>query len=455
MLKKIKSTIIEYSMIENDNPIIVGVSGGADSMVLLEILSKTVTNKLIVAHLNHKFRGEEANKDAEFVKNESEKRGITSIIKEIDVPAYMEENNIGAEIAAREVRYQFYEEVAREWNATIIALGHHIDDQAETVLFRLIRGTGVNGISGIPYSRDLNGIKIIRPLLDVRRKEIEEYCYNNAITYITDQSNFSTMYFRNKIRLNVIPFLEEYNVKITQHLHQLAKVTQAENRYFNELADEFIQKNSIIGESECKLEIKKLKSIDISLQRRVIYLILKYLKLSNDITSSHIEDILSLANQSHPSKSINLPGIRAYREYDKIIFDNNKQIGKIEYSYKLEIERDTQIPEVNKKIRLLIKDKYEEFDGISAVFDYELIEEKNIIVRSRKDGDKIELPGVNGSKKIKDIFIDLKIPLTNRYKFPIIETDDNIIWLAGIRRSKHAYISKKTKKFLYIIILDK
>lgn len=454
MLKKVKKTINTYNMVDNDKPIIVGVSGGADSMALLDVLSKIVSNKLIVAHLNHKFRGHEADKDAEFVRIESKKMGITAIIKEFDVPSYMKKTNLGAQVAARQVRYHFYSDVAEEWNSEVIALGHHADDQAETLLLRLIRGTGLQGLSGIPYKRDFNGINIIRPLLDIQRKEIENYCSTNLITYITDQSNFSTKYFRNEIRLNVIPMLSNYNEKFSQHLHQLAKVTQDENNYLNNIAEIFMENNLTINEAEYILDTKKLIDIDIALQRRVIYLILKYLKLNNDITYCNIDDILNLINQSHPSKSIDLPGAKAYRQYEKLVFTQVKIDKKEEYFYQLEMNNVILISEINKKVKMLIKDIYVEQEDVFAVFDYDELKGEILIARSRRDGDRIELPGVKGSKKVKDIFIDLKVPLDKRENFPIIECSGKILWLAGIRRSKYAYVNKKTKKYLYVIVSD-
>ncbi|OEG00310.1 tRNA lysidine(34) synthetase TilS [Vulcanibacillus modesticaldus] len=455
MLKKVEKTIKSYQMVDNNKPIIIGVSGGPDSMALLDVMSKILTNKLIVAHLNHQFRGRDAEEDAEFVKNECEKRGIKVVVKSINVPLYMKRTGLGAQEAAREVRYQFYRDVAREWNARIIALGHHANDQAETIMMRIIRGTGIHGLAGIPYTRDFEGLKIVRPLLDVTREEIENYCKKNSISYRTDKSNFSTKYFRNEVRLNILPYLEKYNYKITSHLHQIAKVIQDEDRYLNKIAEEFLAENMINERGDTNsLNISSLQKLDIALQRRVIYLILRYLNLNQELTYIHIDGIMRLINQKHPSKSIDLPGVRVYRDYDQIIFTPVKERGNKPYSYQLTVPGDVELDEVNKKIIAYVTKKPEEPSGVWAVFDYNQLKNKKLIIRSRNAGDRIEILGLGGSKKVKDIFIDEKISKEYRDLQPILECDGEILWIPGIRRSKHALISESTEDFLYVVFID-
>ena len=250
MLAKIKATLNDYHMVTSNKPIVVGVSGGPDSVVLVEVLSQLVPNPLIVAHLNHLFRGLEAKADAEFVREFCNKKGINVVIEEYDVTSYMTEEGLGAQEAAREVRYRFYEEVVNKWNAEYVALGHHTDDQAETVLMRLIRGTGIQGLAGIPYTREMGHYKIIRPLLDVTKEEVISYAKQHSIDYRIDKTNLSTKYYRNKIRLEAIPFLEAYNSNFTEHLHALAKVAQAENDYLIKETDKLLKKVTLEKSSE-------------------------------------------------------------------------------------------------------------------------------------------------------------------------------------------------------------
>ncbi len=454
IMKKVRDTIDTNEMIKNNAPIIVGVSGGPDSMVLLDILSKLVPNKLIAAHLNHQFRGKEAEADANFVKSECLKRKISFELKEYDVPAYMKQTGLGVQEAAREIRYKFYENIADKWNATTIALGHHANDQAETILMRIIRGTGMHGLSGIPYLRKTGEIEIIRPLLDIQREDVEHYCLEHNIPYIIDKSNLSTKYFRNKIRLEVIPFLNKYNPKITSHLNQLSKVIQDENHFLEKLANDFLEENSSgFLEDKFKLDIYRLKNLDIALQRRVIHLILRYLNLKDEFTFLHIKDILYLVNQDHPSKSIDLPGVKVFRNYEEIVFTTKFRYCE-PFSYILSIPGELVLDGPRKKIHSMVSNTYEEKDGLWAVFDYDMLITKELIVRTRVKGDRIELQGLNGSKKVKDIFIDKKISKEMRDAIPIIEHHSDIIWIPGIKRSKHGLISDSTKLFLYIIVED-
>lgn len=453
LLHKVDKTLKDYKMIEDESPIIIGVSGGPDSMALLDIIAKLSKNQIVVAHLNHKFRGEEAKKDAEFVQRKCEERGIPVEIKEYDVPAFIMETGLGAQEAARQVRYKFYLEVARKWNARYIALGHHANDQAETILMRIIRGTGIHGLSGIPYVRDFDKCKIIRPLLNLMREEIEGYCSENKIIYRTDQSNYSTKYFRNEIRLNVLPYLEQYNDKIITHLHQLGKVAQDESSFLDKMAKEFITNNKIDAQEKCYIfSISSIQKLDIALQKRVIHLILRYLNFKVDISYKHIDDIIRLIHHSHPSKSINLPGMRVYRNYGQIIFISGDEIKEEPYSLNLSIPGEIVLPNTNIKIKAFVTGSYKEQQDLWAVFDFDRLKDGNLIVRSRVAGDRLELFGVNGSKKVKDLFIDEKVSRGKRDLYPLIEQDNKILWIPGVKRSRHALIDNATKNFLYIIV---
>jgi len=453
MINKIKKTIGTYQMIENGNPIIVGVSGGPDSMALLDVLQKTVSNPLVVAHLNHQFRGQDAKDDADFVKKEADKRGIESVIESYNVPKFMEETGLGGQEAARKLRYEFYRQTAQKYSASYIALGHHASDQAETVLMRILRGTGTHGLSGIPYTRSFEKYKIIRPLLDVSREEIENYCNENNIKFRTDQSNFSTKYFRNEIRLKVLPYLEEFNPKLENNLHHMAKVLQDEDRFLSDMAQAYIDNNFKINKENFKLPIISLQKLDIALQRRVIHLILTYLNLTGEYTFHHIEKILYLIDQQHPSKSLDLPGLMVKRNYGELVFlttliNNTKQ----PYTYDMNVSEVVLIPGLNKRIRSFVTENYEQQTGIWAVFDYKLLKDEHLKIRSRRNGDRIEPLGLNGSKKVKDLFIDYKIPKDEREMQPILECGNKILWIPGIKRSKHAIITPNTKEFLYVIM---
>ncbi|MFT9486239.1 MAG: tRNA lysidine(34) synthetase TilS [Tepidibacillus sp.] len=455
MLRKIKQTIEAYQMIETEKPIIIGLSGGPDSMVLLDALSKITSNPLVAVHLNHQLRGKESDDDAQFVLEQCKKRNIPIEISTVNIADYMKETGLGTEEAGREKRYQFYYEVAQKRNADMIALGHHLNDQAETVLMRIIRGTGVHGLGGIPYVRVWKGLKIIRPLLDITRQEIEDYSHTFAIPYRTDKSNFSTNYFRNQIRLEIIPYLKKYNQQINNHLHHLGKITQDEDKYVQKLAEEVLEKCIIEKNTHSyTLNTILLQKLEIALQRRLIHLILSYLILSEEFGYKHIEDILYLIRQKEPSKSLDLPGIRVYRNYDQIVFTT--QMVKTDtpsFYIEMEVPGEATLSFIGKRFKTILSDRFLELEGIWAVFDYEKLNSKEpIIIRSRMPGDRMTVFGMQGTKKVKDLFIDEKIPKSSRDLQPIIEIDREIIWIPGVKRSNIALISEQTKKFLYIIM---
>ncbi|MEK7851319.1 MAG: tRNA lysidine(34) synthetase TilS, partial [Deltaproteobacteria bacterium] len=255
--EKAKRTITRYNMLSPGDTVLIGVSGGPDSMALLYLLNdinKEYTVKIKVAHLNHGFR-KEAAEEAEFVKKAAASLGLPAIIKSIDVPSIKERENLSAQEAARKARYAFFEEAASDAGANKVALAHTADDQAETVLMRLIRGSGPLGLSGIPPVRDMSGdcpylraacrrigtvpgtevtgqeAIIIRPLIDCSRKDVEEYISENDISYVIDNSNLKMDYMRNRVRMELIPFLEGYNPNIKETLIRVAEISHRDNQF--------------------------------------------------------------------------------------------------------------------------------------------------------------------------------------------------------------------------------
>ncbi len=455
MLQTIAETIEREKLIENDKPLIVAVSGGPDSMVLLEALSELVENCLIVAHLNHKFRGDSAASDADFVRAECDKRGITCVVREIDVPAEMERAGTGAQETARSVRYQFLYDVAREYGASTIAFGHNADDQAETVLMRIIRGTGMYGLSGIPYKREHDGVLLVRPLLNVTRNQIEKHAKEHGLAYITDQSNFSTKYFRNLTRMEILPYLEQYNPQLSNSLRQLAEIARDENEYLDYEAKAHIQEAVRRDKNQLELNVREFTKLDIAIQRRVIHLLLKEYRTRQETTYRNIEDIIKLAANPHPSKSLDLAGIDVYRQYNNLIFKETSQKRNNAYAYSLAIPSEQYIEELGQTVTIsvtakkLSSEEETEF-GETEVFDRAKIEADSLTIRSRMPGDRIKLIGVDGRTKLKDLFINLKIPQGRRMLQPIVADDKEILWLPGLRRSQNALVDENTKEYVYV-----
>ena len=298
-------TIQKYNLIESGDKIVVGVSGGPDSMCLLDILIKVCQNSpsplaIVVAHVNHMIR-DEANEEEEFVKNFCEKNDIEFYAKRIDVKKIANTNKIGTEEAGRNERYAFFEEILKKTNANKIAIAHNKNDKAETIIMNILRGTGINGLKGIEVKRD----KYIRPLIECERNEIEDYCKKQNLNPRIDKSNFDNVYTRNKIRNIVIPYIKkEFNSNIVDTMDRLSALVAEEEEYIEKqvkkaytyiLLDE--------KENEIALDLKQFNLQEKVIKSRIIlYTITRLFGSSKGIERVHIEDILKLCSNNIGNK---------------------------------------------------------------------------------------------------------------------------------------------------------
>ena len=302
---KTKKTIQKYNLIESGDKIVVGVSGGPDSMCLLDILIKVCQNSpsplaIVVAHVNHMIR-DEANEEEEFVKNFCEKNDIEFYAKRIDVKKIANTNKIGTEEAGRNARYAFFEEVLKKTNSNKIAIAHNKNDKAETVIMNILRGTGTSGLKGIEVIKG----KYIRPLIECERNEIEDYCKKQNLNPRIDKSNFDNIYTRNKIRNIVIPYIKkEFNYNIIETINRLSTLITEEEEYiekqvkniYSKILLEEKQDEIILDLKEFNLQEKVIKS------RIILYTITRLFGSSKGIEMVHIEDILKLCNNNIGNK---------------------------------------------------------------------------------------------------------------------------------------------------------
>ncbi|MEK6583299.1 MAG: tRNA lysidine(34) synthetase TilS, partial [Nitrospirota bacterium] len=316
LIKKVQATINFYKMLKNGDTVLIGVSSGPDSVCLLHVLKELQDEynlSLHIAHLNHGFRGAEADEDAMFVQGMGDSLGIPVIAEYSDIPAYARTERKSKQEAAREVRYRFFSSVADKTGADRIALGHTADDQAETFLMRLLRGSGSHGLSGIPPVRE----RIIRPLIGVFRDEIDEYLSMHDIRYRIDSSNLTAVYLRNKIRLELIPYLaKEYNPNIMETIIRNLNILRDEDIFLGNYVNR-IYKDVVINESEVMIQFDagKLRSCEEPVKRRVIRCAVESVKGEGNVALSfqHVEDALSLL-QHDKEGEIHLPsGIVAER----------------------------------------------------------------------------------------------------------------------------------------------
>lgn len=463
-MEKLEKTIVKYKMIEKNDKIIVGLSGGPDSVCLAYLLSgwrKKFRLSLYFAHFNHCLRGEESDKEALWVKKFAKKLKIPLIIKKRDVSDFSKRKKLGKEESARILRYTFFEEVSKKKGANKIALGHNADDQVETILMWLIRGTGKAGFTGIPPKRSLSlkrkNPMIIRPLIETKRKEIEAYLKKNNLSFCVDSSNLKPVYLRNKIRLKLLPYLEKYNTCIREHLIHWAEIFREEESYLQCVADKLVKEVIIRkGKNEIFLDLKMLLGYNISLQRRIF---LKVLEKRGNF--KNIEQILDLIGNPTREKTICLTDDLWVKKDKKALIIKRRRdfIRHKGFRYSLKVPGETKISSagcslivriypLKNNIPVFVGKKEKDF----CLFDWGILRKKELWVRNRREGDRFKPFGMKGTKKIKDFFIDEKIFSAEKDQIPLLFAEEEIIWVGGLRRADKAKITKKTKNVMEVKI---
>ena len=324
-LDKVKSTIKKHNMLQKHDRILVGVSGGPDSITLLHVLDslkKEYSLNIIIAHLDHKFRGEESAGDRKFCEDLAKKYNLEIMWEEIDVPGIAKEKGISPEEAARLARYDFFKRAAKEKNIDKIAVGHTKDDQAETVLMRIIRGAGMKGLGGMSPVKEMSGNKIIRPLIEVSRKDVEDFIVEAGLKFRKDSSNEKTIFTRNKIRLELIPLLEkDFNPNIKEVLSNMAENLQVENEFLSRYAKRKFKSVSKIKQEEIFIGLKKFKKLPEAVRKRVLRASLEELKGDlRRLTYQHWKEMEELIDSRPVNSIVDLPaGISITKDRANII----------------------------------------------------------------------------------------------------------------------------------------
>ena len=446
MIDKIKKYIKEQNLIKSGENIVIGFSGGPDSVMLLYALNelkKEFGYNLITVHINHQLRAEDAVKDEEFSKDFSNSLGVKCISFHMDVNGYAKEHKISVEDAGRRIRYEKFNEVLmKEFQSGVIAVGHHKNDDAETILLNLIRGAGGAGLSGIS---DKNN-NIVRPLINITKTEIINFLNENNIPFVEDKTNFENDYIRNKIRNVLIPYVEsEINENFIDSLVRSSKILESNEEFLEDYADGL----NLIGPERdyYKLNCKDFKKHHVAIQRK---LILKAYEAINgdrkDISFNNVESIRKIILKGSGEFYIN--NFMFYMAYGHLYLtnlDDNINIVDFIIKEKGKYNFGNFLIEVSVVENKNVKLKKNEF-----IFPVELLEE-GIVVRARRDGDKIRLK--NFTKKVKDILIDLKIPKHLRGKMPILQYKDDIILIAGLKRT-YKYLVNSSDDYVMKIRLE-
>lgn len=323
MLKEeVLKTIRKYNMIENGDRIVIGVSGGPDSICLLHILSelrKELEIEIFVAHINHMIR-EVADQETEYVKNFCEKIGVECFVKKENIIELSKKQKKGTEEVGRNVRYDFFEEVLKKTNSNKIATAHNSNDRAETVILNILRGSGISGLKGIEPIRNK---KYIRPLIETNRKKIEKYCEENKLEPKYDETNNETVYHRNKVRNEIIPYIKkEFNQNIIETINRLSEVAQEENEYLEEITKKAYENLIIEKQENVILNLKKFNVLDLVIKRRIIlYTINEVLHTKNGIAKTNIDDIIKMCSRNIGNKYLKpIKEIKIYVKQGKIYF---------------------------------------------------------------------------------------------------------------------------------------
>ncbi len=474
MLRKIKAYIKQNELLEKGDRIAVGVSGGADSICLLHVLLSLAQEyrlKLVAVHINHGIRGEEATRDEQFVAKFCTEHGIQFRTFYYDVKRLATEKGLSVEEAGRKVRYSAFLEICREYQCNKLAIAHNKNDNAETFLFNLFRGSGIRGLSGMEANRllaeDSSKVRIIRPLLCVTREEIEEYLATEGIDYITDSSNLTEDYTRNKIRHRIIAYaVSEINAQSVNNITEAAKALKEIEDYVNSNLQRCYEQMVDQTENKFRVRVEELRAQPAVIRKGVIRRILEQLAgASKDLEAKHVELALGLTERQ-VGKQVHLPyHMIAEREYDTLCFyleeptQEKTSCEQRPEPVRVNIPGTTQIPGKRKilETKLINYKKNDPIPKNSCMkwFDYDKIENA-VEIRTRLEGDFLQIKASGGKKKLKDYFIDHKIPQRQRDEQLLITDGSHIMWIPGEaeRMSEKYKVDDTTTKILLMKWID-
>jgi tRNA(Ile)-lysidine synthase len=458
MLTKIKQWINRNDILDEGDKVLVACSGGPDSLALVHLLYRLKDEyslALAVAHVNHMFRGAESDAEEAFVVDFCRCMNLPCYHAAIDVPAYIETSGRSPQDAARVKRYHYLRQVAETIGGAKIATGHHRDDQAETILLHMFRGAGSAGLSGMKAKGD----GIIRPVLDVTRQELESYCQEHGLHPQIDSSNLKNNYLRNYLRRELMPLLEKrFNTNLTETLCRTATLIGDEHEFITHHAIDLWP--TVVEEANQRiiLDCQRLCSLHIAMQREIFRMAIEKKQGSlKGITFFHVERLLELAEDKNVGSIVELPGgLGARKGYDVIILEalpvQVTPSGIAPPGILLMIPGVTYIEPLGLMVMATLSDvRPQQVQEESVVFDWQRLTPP-LSVRTRQDGDRFRPYGLAGSKKLKDFFIDAKVPREKRDYIPIVCDEQGIVGVGACRLAERAMPGDDTKQFLRLTI---
>jgi tRNA(Ile)-lysidine synthase len=460
LVSRVEQTIRRQRLFRPGDTLVVALSGGADSTLLLDLLTRLPGYhlRLVAVHLNHCLRGAESDGDEEFCRGLAARHAVQFESRRIDIRQMAADLRLNLEDAGRRARIEFLDEIRSTYGAAAVLLAHHADDQAETVLMRLLRGSGMTGLSGMTYR---NSRGYVRPLLDIARSEIERYLHHCGLEWREDASNSDTTYLRNRIRHELLPTLEEYNPAIRSTLAATASILSDDEALLEEMTLQAFGESCGIGEGRVTCNVGQLRAFNPALRRRVLRQAFKQLAGTLvGVSLRHIDAICDLTDSGRPNSRLALPqGVAAVREYERLVLMRTG-----ETVLRL---RSANVPDTGFELLITEPGCYQLpsggsiavemaggatiatdpgtacFDPVRTPFPW--------LVRTFRPGDRMTPFGMSGRKKVKDIFIDRKIPASERRRIPLLFCGDELIWIAGVCVSESGRIDNPSAAVVQVI----
>lgn len=459
---EVDTFIKRYALFKPNTTLVIGVSGGPDSMALLHYLNtikETWSFKLIVVSVDHGLRGKESKADVAYVEAFCKAHKLAFHCVYLDVPTFKKQHKMGTQEAARKMRYSFFADQMKQHQADYLVLGHHGDDQIETVLMRLTRSSNPASLAGIPVRRPFASGEIIRPFLSVTKEAIQSYCEKNAISPRIDPSNEEDMYTRNYFRIHLLPLLKKQNPNLHRSIQKLSESITADTDYLDQQANlvmnEIVHSSNEANQASCSINL--LKKYPFALQRRLFHLILNHLYdvLPSGLHYSHEEQFFDLIHSVRANVTVDLPeNLHMTKSYQTLHFHfGQEEVAQLcEY---LSVPGRVSLPTGAEVSTTVITDPRDfEQDKDRLLLQVKDLERyAHLFVRYRKHGDRMYVKGLDGRKKVKDIFIDKKIPLYERDKWPlVVDQQGNVLWIIGLTKGTtndysdgHQYIQVEYK----------
>jgi tRNA(Ile)-lysidine synthase len=444
------ATIKKHSMLYSGDGILVGLSGGPDSVCLLYTLNQLkpmFSLRLNALYIDHRMRPSETEEEISFCARLCRELAVPFTSKSVDVKGHAKEHGMNVQEAARNLRYRLLEEHAHECDAVRIALGHTADDQAETVLMRLLRGSGPTGLGGMPPCRGT----VIRPLIETTREQIEKFLKEEEASFVIDSSNAKKDYFRNSIRLGLLPEIKRVNPDIVNTLTRMAEIFRDEERYFDILVTKSLMKMiSRKKENKVELFLSPLEAMDKVIMRRVLRRIIDETRGLREISFSHIEAIMDLIRNGQSGARIYLPGgIRIIKDYSTLIMTSEPPL--VLAASTLSVPGETHLKEAGMLVKAGILDRSGDLLEGTARDTVFLDADRlsfPLIVRHREKGDFFYPAGFGKRKKLQDFFVDEKVPRDERDRTPLLVSGEEIACVLGLRCDERFKVGEETKKVL-------